>query len=293
MSVRVTLRSFLSLPTMFLVALFLASGGTSGAGSQAQAEDLFPDKNLEAVVRQQVFEKRNNDKPLTEEDVRNISTIKGRGAGIKDLTGLDHCQALALLDLADNEVSDVGPLKGLERLQSVTLSQNKIESVEALGTLQNLQYLQLADNQVKDLKPLAELPNLRSLYLSNNQISNLKPLAKLDRLWSLYLDGNQVADLKPLAGVTRLSSLDLRGNKVKDLAPLADMTELRYLLLDNNQIENLDTLVKMAEADNAGPRRFAPFWRIYLAGNPLSENAQKKQVATLEELGARVFVEEK
>ena len=38
----------------------------------AAAEGIFPDKNLEKVVRKYVFEKRNNDEPIVADDVINI-----------------------------------------------------------------------------------------------------------------------------------------------------------------------------------------------------------------------------
>jgi hypothetical protein len=75
------------------------------------AASIFPDKNLEAVVRQYVFEKRNNEEPLTEKDVENISTITGKDKGVKDLTGLEKCRSLALLDLEGNEIEDLAPIK--------------------------------------------------------------------------------------------------------------------------------------------------------------------------------------
>ena len=71
---------------------------------------------MEAVVRQYVFEKRNNEEPLTEKDVENISTIEGKGKEIKDLTGLEKCLSLALLDLEANQISDLAPLKDLTNL---------------------------------------------------------------------------------------------------------------------------------------------------------------------------------
>jgi hypothetical protein len=47
-------------------------------------------------------------------------------------------------------------------------------------------------------------------------------------------------------------------------------------------------LLKWAKADADGPRRFAPFLRLYLAGNPLSDEAKSKQIAALKELGVKV-----
>ena len=47
----------------------------------------------------------------------------------------------------------------------------------------------------------------------------------------------------------------------------------------------------MAKKDFEGPKRFAPFWRVYLAGNPLSEEAKTKQVEALKKYGTRVELE--
>src|SRR5438132_9962188 len=78
------------------------------------ADDLFPDKNLEAVVRKYVFEKRNKADPLVEADVVNISTIEGKGKKIANLQGLEKCKSLALLDLENNDISDISAIKDLK-----------------------------------------------------------------------------------------------------------------------------------------------------------------------------------
>src|SRR4030095_12575111 len=96
-------------------------------GQPASADDLFPDKNLEAVVRQNVFEKRNSLDPLVEADVVNISTIVGKGKNIASLQGLEKCKSLALLDLENNAISDLGPIKDLKQIHSLDLGNNKIQ----------------------------------------------------------------------------------------------------------------------------------------------------------------------
>ena len=60
----------------------------------ALAQDLFPDKALEAAVRREVFEKRYNAEPLTLDDVKSISQVVAKGKGIKSLEGLQNCKAL-------------------------------------------------------------------------------------------------------------------------------------------------------------------------------------------------------
>src|SRR5437870_5565943 len=47
------------------------------------AEPVLPDMNLEAVVRTQVFEKRNNTQPLTEEDLKKVFILHGDEKKIK------------------------------------------------------------------------------------------------------------------------------------------------------------------------------------------------------------------
>jgi hypothetical protein len=74
---------------------------------------------------------------------------------------------------------------------------------------------------------------------------------------------------------------------VQDLSPLSGFTELRFTFLGGNQITDLAPLVAMAKADIEGPQRFAPYWKLYLGENPLSD-AAKGQVEELKKLGVRV-----
>ena len=64
----------------------------------ASAQSIFPDKNLEAAVRKEVFEKRNNDQPIIETDVPNISQVVGKGKEgkkVASLAGLEKCRSIA------------------------------------------------------------------------------------------------------------------------------------------------------------------------------------------------------
>ena len=109
----------------------------------------------------------------------------------------------------------------------------------------------------------------------------------MPKLHAVYLDKNKVSDIAPLKSLKWLERLDLKDNQIKDLSSLSEMTELRYTFLERNQITELGTLVEMAKKDTAGERRFAPYWRLYLAGNPLNETG-KAQLAELKKLGVRV-----
>jgi Leucine-rich repeat (LRR) protein len=131
---------------------------------------------------------------------------------------------------------------------------------------------------------------MQALYLTNNKVGNIEPIGKMTKLASLYLGHNQIADLKPLANVKRISTLDLSNNKITDVAPLREMNNLHITQLQNNEIKDLAPIVEMAKKDADGEKRFAPYWELYLGGNPLSD-AGKKQLEELKALGVRVKTE--
>ena len=255
------------------------------AAAPALAQGIFPDKNLETAVRREVFEKRMKEDPIVEADVPNISQVVGKGKDgkkVANLAGLEKCRSVALIDLDNNEITDLASLKDLKNVQSLSLKGNKIKDLSPLAGLTNLQYLQLENNEVEDLTPLAGLTNMRSLYLTNNKIKDIAPVAKLTKLWSLYLGGNQITDIKPLAGLKGIDTIDLARNGLADLSPLADLQPAKFLFLEKNQITDLSVLVAMAKKDAEGEKRFAPFWNVFLVGNPLSDAAKGAQVSELQ-----------
>jgi internalin A len=279
------------------ISLFVA------ATAVIHAQNLFPDKSLEAAVRDTIPAKRGTTQPLTKEDVRLVSTIEARGKGIRDLTGIEHCANLRGLDLAGNEIASLAPLaafRGVDnpympgsgnQIYSLDLSKNQVRDLQGIEALGMLQYLDLSGNQVEDLAPLSGLTRLKTLYLSNNNVRNLAPIGALGNLWTLYIDGNRVQDLGPVARLTQLSSLNAGGNEVKDIAPLAAISSLRSLALDKNRITDLSPLVASARKDAEGPQNFAPWLKVSLACNPLTAEAKAKQLPALQKFGVTLLDE--
>jgi len=252
----------------------------------------IPDKALEAVVRQQVFEKRDKPDELTEDDLKKVFILEGRNKGIKDLTGLEKCPNLALINLAGNEIEKVDQLKDLKNLQSLDLSKNKIADITPLASIKALQFVELSDNQISAVEPLADLPKLSALYIAGNKIANAAPLANLKKLSSLDLARNQLTDVAPLAPlVPNLMTFKLSENQISNLAPFAAAAPRMLLLLEKNQIADLGPLVEACKKDSAGDKRFAPFLRLYLIGNPLNDAAKTAQIDALKASGVKVFLE--
>ena len=88
--------------------------------------------------------------------------------------------------------------------------------------------------------------------------------------------------------MTKITTLELKENQISDVTPLAKQTELSLLMLERNQITDLSPLMAAAKADGEGPKRFAPYLRLYVTGNPLSDAARTSQLATLRGYGVRV-----
>lgn len=295
--------SFLTLATFAAPASLAWSGRCNAQDAPAQdaaAQEpapaevpakLFPDPGLESAVRAEVFAKRYNEEPLTVDDVKNISRVVGVKKGIKSLEGLQHCAALMLIDLSGNEIVDLSPISGLKRLQSITLSKNQITDLKPLEELTAVQLLDIADNKVTQLDALAKMSNLRSLWLANNQVTSLAPLTALTKIWSLDVAGNGLTDIAPVGQLKWLTNLDLDRNKVESLEAIRALKELDLLLVRENQIKDLKTLVEMCQEDAAGEKRFAPYLRLYLKGNPLSDEAQGAQLDQLRQIGVRISME--
>ena len=250
---------------------------------------LFPDKALEAAVRAVVFEKRFNQEPLTKEDVAKIPHVIGRGKGIKSLEGLQHCVSLMKIDLENNEITDLAPIKGLTKLISLSVAGNQVTDISALEPLVKLQLLDLSRNRIKNLEAVAKMLNLRDLWVAQNLIADLKPVANLPKIWYLDIAKNQVSDLSVVGKLKWLTTLDVSQNQVTDLKPLASLEDLDLLLFSKNQIRDLSPLVAMCVADAQGERRFAPYLEVYLGENPLEESRKSQWLEQLRSAGVDVF----
>lgn len=255
------------------------------------AENLVPDDALRAVVLELKKKRQKEGDQITLEDLQAIYVLNASGRGIKDLTGLEHCTNLGEAKLSNNAIKDVAPLATCSSLQSLDLSHNQIRNVAPLGKVTKLQYLNLAHNRIRRLNGLASLPALSSLYASHNQVASIEPIAKLKKLWTLDLDHNQVSNLSPVAKLPRLDTLGLAHNKIEDVSKLPPGDGMYATYLQGNQIQDISPLVELAEKDAEGEKRFAMFWKLYLAGNPIHAETKEKQLEALRKAGVRLNME--
>ena len=155
-----------------------------------------PDPRLAAALRTALNLEQNA--PITQLSIQNITGLTITNSEIKDLTGLQHATKLVRLSLWENQIKDVTPLANLTQLQELHLQANQITDITAFAGLTQLRHLHLWGNQIRDISTLTHLTKLESLWLEDNQIRDVSSLEGLLNLQELKLEGNPIHDKKPL-----------------------------------------------------------------------------------------------
>ncbi len=277
-------------PFALPLALCMFAPATVAPARAADAVEV-PDENLREVILEIKKKKQREGDEITQEDLQAIFFLDAHDRGIRDLTGLEHCSNLAEARLAYNHIADAGPLANCKNLQSLQLAHNDLADVGPLGQLVKLQYLDIEHNQIERLDGIETLQALTALYASHNRIAAIDPVAKLEKLWTLHLNHNQIKDIGPIAGLKRLDNLGLAHNEIEDVSPVPPGNSSYATYLQKNRISDIGPLVELARKDAEGEKRFVTFWKLYLAGNPLSEESASQHLAELQELGVRVNME--
>ena len=205
----------------------------------------FADEGLAAAVREKLGNPR---KSITRTDLLQLSRLDASGRNIARLDGIENLRHLVVLNLADNLVADLTPLRTLRKLRELDLEHNGINSLKAINfdalSGLHLRNLNLGHNNISssqstpdslsDIFLLSQWTSLEELKLRNNRIEDITPLKNLVDLRVLDLRENKLTDISSLAGLTELTELNLRHNYFADLKALSGLTGLVYLNLHSN-----------------------------------------------------------
>ena len=200
----------------------------------------IPDANLRAAIEAALD--KTSGAPITEAEMKTLTSLRAWEAGIRDLTGLETATNLTSLSLVDNDITDISPLSDLTKLTSLSLGYNHITDVSPLSDLTKLKTLSLDYNDITDISPLAGLANLTRLFLVDNDITDISPLAGLTNLTYLLVTRTNITDISPLSGLTSLTRLFLGDNDITDISPLAGLTNLTYLWVASTNITDISPL---------------------------------------------------
>ena len=208
---------------------------------------VFNNTDLEAAVRSALRISRGY--PILpgdgEKGLGTLMRLTATRKEIDDLTGLAGASALTTLDLGQNAIDDLAPIRNLTtNLETLDLADNAIVDLPSdVSGGSSLTTLDLSGNQIVNLPSgLSSWSSLTTLDLANNQIQNVSPLQNVSSLTRLELQNNSIGDVTSLAGLTALKNLYLRGNAnlVDDFTDPDQRANTRHLVKLKNARVTID-----------------------------------------------------
>ena len=219
----------------------------------------MPDKNLHRVL----LDCLDISRPITRDDLLNISLLNIGRNGIRDLTGLEHAKRMSALTLYENLLFNIRPLTDATGLTWLVLHAASVTDIAPLRNMRSLTSLSLSFNPIRDFSPVSGLVNLEyfgfvGCYLFEGdawhrryglndciddgrvQLPDISPLGNLRRLEHLIIRDTTLDDIGPIFFLNGLQSLDLEHNNIHDVSPLFPLTALRFLNLRRNRIIEID-----------------------------------------------------
>lgn len=241
-----------------------------------------------------------------------LRSLNMSGNMLDDLSGLQRCKELRVLDLSVNAITAMGDaLSPDNEIRTLNLSHNYIKKVEKLfKTLPNTERLDLSGNLINQIPvSVGEMEELVELKLEDNVIEHLDDALFGLGLETLDLSSNKLYWIR-LEGLKELESITLDFNPIKhievseDFAPYLEefscdgcglkafvpvaSTELRVLCYSSNAIQEVPSYtgkyMKLVELDLDSNEivdlpdsmgNLTELDTLYIEGNPLSEEAKK------------------
>ena len=159
------------------------------------------------------------DKDTVAYSLSGFGRIDARG-DISSLEEVPNAYYLRTLMLTSQSISDLSPLSVM-KLERINLSDNFVGNLLPLKDMVTLRELDVCQNPLRDLTPISRLLSLEALDISHTQVTDLSPLAELTKLQTLSMVYCDIADISVLASLPNLREVDLSHTLVADLSPLA------------------------------------------------------------------------
>ena len=120
---------------------------------------------------------------ITQEDMKRLVELRCvRPLGIHSLNGIEHAINLEVLIITNNDISDISPIKDLNKLKYIDFAFNKISEIEPLRNLKNVSTLNLKNNYIKNIVPIENFQKIELLLLYNNPLNEDSYLVSLPKI---------------------------------------------------------------------------------------------------------------
>jgi hypothetical protein len=128
----------------------------------------FTSRSFLIALKRRVYGNLNVDFPMYL--LEDLEEIEMADHEIESLEGIEACRHARVVDLTNNNLTDLTGLGDLRQVERLYLANNHIQLIDDLSNLSVLQVLDLSYNDVDDLSPLFELNHLSYLNVMGNRI---------------------------------------------------------------------------------------------------------------------------
>ncbi|NWJ50413.1 MAG: hypothetical protein HXX14_06070 [Bacteroidetes bacterium] len=150
---------------------------------------------------------------------------------------LHQIQNLKELVFKDNiRITNLIPLKTLDRIQKLQFSGTSITDLTPLITQKDLLVLKCPNNPIQELDPLKQLTGLVELDIEGTPVRSLETLVNLKSLQVICAGGTQIKTIKYLKLLTNLQRLEVFNTRVGSLSSLETNKTLKLLRCYNTNL---------------------------------------------------------
>jgi len=150
-----------------------AEDGYSYFMDQEEEDDLademeFTSSSFLSALKRRVYGNLKVDFPLYL--LEDLEEIEMADYELESLDGIEACRYVKVVDLTNNNLTDLTELGHLRQVEKLFLANNHLGMIDALSNLIVLQVLDISFNDVDDLSPLFELGHLNYLNVMGNRV---------------------------------------------------------------------------------------------------------------------------
>ena len=150
-----------------------------GSAEEEYEEEEFQTYSFLTALKRRVYGNLNVEFPMYL--LEDLEEIDMADYDIESLDGIEACRYARVVDLSNNNLTDLTDLQELHQIERLYLANNHVGMIDPLSNLTVLQVLDLSYNDVDDLSPLFELSHLGYLNISGNRI----PSWQIDQIRSM------------------------------------------------------------------------------------------------------------
>ncbi len=147
-------------------------------GKEDDIEDHldYTNRSFLTALKRRVYGNLNVDFPMYL--LEDLEEIEMADYEIEFLDGIEACRYVRVINLSNNNLTDLSELSHLHQIERLYISNNHIGLVDSLSNLTVLQVLDISYNDVDDLSPLFDLSHLSYLNVLGNRV----PAWQIDKL---------------------------------------------------------------------------------------------------------------